>query len=198
MLALLSDDLLPENFRVDKVDADGLWVGKGGEGSFPLQEMSDGYRTIAALVLDMTRHIQAAYGELRGTSEDGHIAVTAPGVVLIDELDAHLHVTWQRRIGDWMTRHFPNIQFVVSSHSPYICQSASPGGLIRLPGPDEQRAPEVVDEDSYRRIVYGSGDDAAVPVKPGVRGADEAPVLTRTSLGRYDDDDGRAPGPASD
>jgi hypothetical protein len=52
------------------------------------------------------------------------------------------------------------MQFIVSSHSPYICQSADPGGLIRLPGVNEQEPPQVVSEDLYQRIVYGSGDDA--------------------------------------
>ena len=82
--------------------------------------------------------------------------------MLIDEVDAHLHVTWQRKIGDWMQDHFPNIQFIVTSHSPYICQAADEGGLIRLPGADEHQPPEVVDEDLYRRVVYGSGDDAVL------------------------------------
>ncbi|MEC4017800.1 AAA family ATPase [Streptomyces sp. H27-D2] len=161
---LLSDGLLPDDYQVRRVDSDGLWVAKKGlKRSYPLREMSDGYRTVAALVLDMTRQIQAAYGSLHVVStDDGGVAIGAPGVVLIDELDAHLHVTWQRHIGGWMRRHFPNIQFIVSSHSPYICQAADPGGLIRLPGPDERRPPEVVDEKLYQRIVYGSGDDAVL------------------------------------
>ncbi len=83
-----------------------------------------------------------------------------PGVVLIDEIDVHLHVTWQKKIGGWLKEHFPNVQFIVSSHSPYICQSADPGGLIRLPGVDEDVPPRVVDPDLHQRIVYGSGDDA--------------------------------------
>lgn len=164
VLRLLGDGLLPERYQITKVDSDGLWVAKSGnEQPYPLQEMSDGYRTVAALVLDIVRQIHAAYDDLATEPTDsGGIAVTAPGVVLIDEVDAHLHVTWQRRIGGWLREHFPNIQFIVSSHSPYICQDADPGGLIRLPGPDEHGPPTVVDEELYQRIVYGSGDDAAL------------------------------------
>jgi hypothetical protein len=140
-----------------------LWVvedGLKGPG-FPLKEMSDGYRTVAALVLDIVRQIHGVYGRLdTASTAGGGTAITQPGVVLIDEVDAHLHVTWQRKIGGWLQEHFLNIQFIVSNHSPYICQAADEGGLIRLPGVDEQQAPEVVAEDLYRRGVHGSGDNA--------------------------------------
>jgi energy-coupling factor transporter ATP-binding protein EcfA2 len=163
VLKLLADGLLPEDHQISGVDSDGLWVKRNDEQAYPLREMSDGYRTVAALVLDIVRQIHAAYGALdTEPADDGGIAVTAPGVVLIDEVDAHLHITWQRRIGDWLREHFPNIQFIVTSHSPYICQAADPGGLIRLPGPGEQAPPLVVEEELYQRIVYGSADDAAL------------------------------------
>jgi putative AbiEii toxin of type IV toxin-antitoxin system/AAA domain-containing protein len=165
VLRLLRDGLLPDRYQIERVTADGLWVVENGrkEPGFPLQEMSDGYRTVAALVLDIVRQIHGAYGELLTVpAADGGVAVWQPGVVLIDEVDAHLHVTWQRKIGGWLREHFPNIQFIVSSHSPYICQAADEGGLIRLTGVDEQQAPEVVAEDLYRRVVYGSGDDAVL------------------------------------
>ncbi|KAA0935788.1 AAA family ATPase [Streptomyces apricus] len=165
ILELLSDDLLPDDYRALRVTSDGLWVAPGGdmERAYPLREMSDGFRTVAALVLDIVRQLQNAYGTLdAATDAEGHTVVRMPGVVIIDEVDAHLHVTWQRRIGGWLRTHFPRIQFIVTSHSPYICQAADPGGLIRLPGPEERRAPEVVDEALYRRVVYGSGDDAVL------------------------------------
>jgi predicted ATP-binding protein involved in virulence len=156
-LRLLSDGLLPDDHKVDDVTSDGLWVTCGGN-RFPLRETSDGYRTVTALVVDLLKQIHDAYGELQ---VEGN-TVTAPGVVIIDEVDAHLHVSWQQRIGGWLKAHFPNIQFIVTTHSPYICQAADPGGLIRLPGPDEQLPPHVVDQDLYERVVYGSGDDAVL------------------------------------
>ncbi|MEW2326103.1 AAA family ATPase [Streptomyces griseoincarnatus] len=166
VLALLRDGLLPDRYQVRRITADGLWVselGVAAKNQFPLREMSDGYRTVAALVLDIVRHMYAAYGRLTtGPTPDGGTAILEPGIVLIDEVDAHLHVTWQRKIGDWLRAHFPNIQFIVTSHSPYICQAADEGALIRLPGPEEARPPAVVPEDLYRRVVYGSADDAAL------------------------------------
>ena len=160
-LAILEDELLPDDYRIDSVDSEGLWVLHGNH-RFPLREMSDGYRTVAALVVDILKQIHDAYGELVLDTQDGVPCVPAPGVVIIDEIDAHLHVSWQKRIGGWLKAHFPNIQFIVTTHSPYICQAADPGGLIRLPGPDENSPVETVPQDLYDRIIFGSGDDAVL------------------------------------
>jgi hypothetical protein len=160
-LRVLGDGLLPDGHQIKRVDSDGLWVDNVGA-EFPLREMSDGYRTVAALVVDLIKQIFGAYGELWTDFSGEHPMITAPGVVIIDEVDAHLHVSWQKRIGGWLKTHFPNIQFIVTTHSPYICQAADEGGLIRLPGPDEQEPPRVVDQQLYQRIVYGSGDDAVL------------------------------------
>lgn len=162
---LLSDGLLPDGYRAIRVTADGLWIAPADdpERVYPLREMSDGFRTVASLVLDIVRQLQSSYGTLDFIEDDdGHPVVRMPGVVIIDEVDAHLHVTWQQRIGEWLRTHFPRIQFIVTSHSPYICQAADPGGLIRLPSPGEERGPEVVDDELYQRIIYGSGEDTVL------------------------------------
>lgn len=161
ILRLLNDGLLPDGSEVRRVDADGLWIFRDGV-EMPLDQVSDGYRTVAALVTDILRRLYDAYGSLTlRDSADGHVCCDLPGVVLIDEVDSHLHVSWQQRIGTWLTRHFPRIQFLVTTHSPFICQSASPGGLVRLPAPGEERQLEKVSEDTWRSVVNG-GADAAV------------------------------------
>lgn len=161
-LAVLGDGLLPDGYRVEDVDSEGLWVSRDGQ-RFPLREMSDGFRTVAALVVDILKQIHDAFGDTPFTAlGENALLRLVPGVVIIDEIDAHLHVSWQRRIGPWLTSHFPRIQFIVTTHSPYICQAADPGGLIRLPGVDEERPPGVIDQDLYDRVVYGSGDDAVL------------------------------------
>jgi hypothetical protein len=161
VLDLLSDGLLPDGFTAVKVDSRGLWV-RHDSREFPLREISDGHRTVAALVLDIVRGLYEFYGRLNVHKSEAGVSIRSPGIVLIDEIDAHLHVSWQKRIGGWLTKHFPRIQFIVTTHSPYICQSADPGGLFRLPGPGEKTGPRKVDESLYRRIIYGSGDDAAL------------------------------------
>jgi len=164
---LLSDGLLPDGFEVRKVDSDGLWV-SNGESEFPLREMSDGYRAVTALVVDIVRQLSMAYPDLRLSQRNGVPSLPHPGVILIDEIDAHLHVSWQQKIGTWLKAHFPGIQFIVTTHSPYICQSADPGGLILLPRPSEHRAPQIIGRDLYQRVVYGSGDDAILSELFGV------------------------------
>ena len=160
-IRILADGLLPDHYEVSEVDSDGIWVISRGH-RFPLREMSDGYRSVAALVVDLIKQFHDCYGDLHFKVRDGVPMVTSPGIVIIDEVDAHLHVSWQRQIGTWMKTHFPNVQFIVTTHSPYICQAADPGGLIRLPGPSEDEPPQVVDQDLYDRVVYGSGDDAVL------------------------------------
>jgi len=159
VLGVLGDGLLPDGLRVAGVSSDGLAVrGEGGE--FPLDGMSQGVRTAVALAVsliwELVREDPAAFLQRR----EGRFVVSRPGIVLIDEIDAHLHVTWQQRIGYWLKEHFPEIQFLVTTHSPYICQAADPNGLIRLGAPGDRTAPAVADEELYRRVVYGSGDDA--------------------------------------
>ncbi|RFU41244.1 AAA family ATPase [Actinomadura logoneensis] len=168
VLRLLGDGLLPDGFHIVRVDSAGLWVRQADGREMPLRRMSDGYRTVGALVVDIVRRMHASFGTLEIEERDGVPTLPYPGVVLIDEVDAHLHVSWQKKIGGWLKAHFPKIQFIVTTHSPYICQNADPGGLIRLPGPDEPEPPRVVDEDLYHRVVYGSGDDAVLSELFGV------------------------------
>jgi len=167
VIGLLNDGLLPDDLVVERVDSDGLWVRQHGV-SLPLESLSDGYRTTAALVMDIVRHLHRCHGDgdikfERIEIEEGtEIRILMGGVVLIDEIDLHLHVSWQQRIGFWLKRHFPNIQFIVATHSPFICQAADPRGLIRLPAPGEDRPAEQVPEDVYHTVVNGSIDDAVL------------------------------------
>jgi predicted ATP-binding protein involved in virulence len=54
------------------------------------------------------------------------------GIVLIDEVDIHLHPTWQRKILNQLRQTFPNIQFIVTTHSPLVAASAKEGELFVL------------------------------------------------------------------
>lgn len=161
VLELLGDGLLPDRSTVDHVDSDGLWLTRDGV-TLPLEQVSDGYRTTAALVVDIARRLHATYGALPTSRHNGHVVCSLPGVVLIDEVDAHLHVGWQQALGFWLTSRFPNIQFLVTTHSPFICQAASARGLIRLPAPGEERQIEHVEDHLLNAIVNGSADDAVM------------------------------------
>lgn len=165
VLRLLNDGLLPGHVQVEGIDSSGLKV-RTPDAELPLAELSDGYRTVVALVIDIVRHLYHYYTSLaieEFADEQGACPrVLHPGVVLIDEVELHLHVSWQKRIGFWLKRHFPNIQFIVTTHSPFVCQAADPRGLIRLPAPGEDRPVEHVSEELYYTVVNGSADDAVM------------------------------------
>jgi len=154
---LLNDGLLPMAWvRAIRYDADGLWLSTHDGAELPVGDLSDGYRAVIALVLDLVRALDKTYGGV--SYEDGR--VTNPGVVLIDEVDAHLHVSWQQRIGPWLKAHFPRVQFLVTSHSPFVCQAADANGLIVLPTPGTSEVARIADETLYRKAVHGTVDEA--------------------------------------
>jgi len=160
VLALLNDGLLPDHSTVDRVDSDGLWV-KRGSSVLELRDLSDGYRV--ALVIDIIRHMVGAFGSLRVVRTNGSpLYVDMPAVVLIDEADAHLHVSWQQRIGFWLSERFPEVQFLVTTHSPFTCQAATAGGLYTLAGPGERRGAQPVDEGTFKKVVNGTANDAVL------------------------------------
>ncbi len=137
VIEILNDELMPNGMQIDRVDSDGLWLKDAHGCALAWGEMSDGYRTALALLADILRHLFNTFGEEQVTQrdKDGKLSITAAGVVLIDEVDAHLHPDWQREIGFWLKRHFPRLQFLVTTHSPLICQAADQNGLFVLPSP---------------------------------------------------------------
>jgi predicted ATP-binding protein involved in virulence len=160
LLEIMSDDLMPNQITVDRVDSDGLWLRDRNGLTLAWSEMSDGYRSALALLTDILRHLISTYG-LDGLIErdlDNRIVITKSGVVLIDEIDAHLHPEWQRDMGFWLKRHFPNIQFLVTTHSPLICQAADPNGLFVLPEPGSDHQPKALLEEEYNTVIASRPD----------------------------------------
>ncbi|MGK4008561.1 AAA family ATPase [Sorangium sp. So ce1036] len=100
--------------------------------SLPFGALSDGQRNLIAVAADIA---------WRATQLNPHLGAEAParatGVVLIDEVDLHLHPAWQWRVLDDLLRAFPGLQFVVTTHSPQVMSSA-PRGAVRLLDPDHQ------------------------------------------------------------
>lgn len=90
-------------------------------------ELSDGYRNIVAVAADLA--IKAAM--LNPQLAERSLEMT-PGVVLIDELDLHLHPKWQRRVIGDLRRTFPMLQFICTTHSPQLIGQARPDEIIQL------------------------------------------------------------------
>lgn len=112
-----------------------LYVEKNGE-KFDIRQLSDGERSFIALVCDLGRRLALANPELKNPLEGA-------GVVLIDELELHLHPKWQREAVRKLRKTFPNIQFIATTHSPFIIQSLNEGELINL---DPKEFGEYADE----------------------------------------------------
>lgn len=160
LLEILRDDLMPNQITIDRVDSDGLWLRDRNGLQLAWSEMSDGYRAALALLADILRHLVNAYGfdGLAERDANGKLRVVRPGVVMIDEIDAHLHPEWQQQIGFWLKAHFPKIQFLVTTHSPIICQAADPNGLFVLPEPGSAQEPRALSDEEYRRIIASRPD----------------------------------------
>lgn len=160
LIELLQDDLMPNQITIDRVDSDGLWLKDRNGVQLAWNEMSDGYRAALALLSDILRHLINAYGVqgLTRRGQDGRLEVVRSGVVLIDEIDAHLHPEWQREIGFWLKKHFPKIQFLVTTHSPIICQAADPNGLFVLPEPGSDAQPHALSTEDYQRVIASRPD----------------------------------------
>lgn len=101
-----------------------LTVKKGGA-RLSLQQLSDGERSFIAVLGDLVRRLGLANPGLANPLL-GH------GVVLIDELELHLHPRWQREVVEKLRMSFPNVQFIATTHSPFVIQSLRPGELITL------------------------------------------------------------------
>ena len=160
ILEILCDDLMPNQITIDRVDSDGLWLRDRNGLQLAWTEMSDGYRAALALLADILRHLVKTYG-FEGLAErdaEGKLRIVRSGVVMIDEIDAHLHPEWQREIGFWLKAHFQNIQFLVTTHSPIICQAADPNGLFVLPEPGSSQEPRALSHDEYQRIIASRPD----------------------------------------
>jgi predicted ATP-binding protein involved in virulence len=129
--------------------ADGIWYDSDSEeialsmigNPQPFGNLSAGQRVMLALVADLairmvTQNNFLVPADVSGLDDEplpGVLAQT-PGVVLIDELDVHLHPKWQRTVVESLRKVFPRLQFISTTHSPFIVQSLREDELISLEG----------------------------------------------------------------
>jgi hypothetical protein len=151
-------ELLPHGTQLVDVDSSGVYFKDGSGTTVQVEQLSDGYRSVLSMTFELVRQLVNTYGASKVVHDirEGVMRINLPGVVLIDEIDAHLHPTWQRRIGQWFLRLFPRIQFIVTTHSPLICQAATKGSVWRLPVPDDPTAfAGRVGGKELKRLLYG-------------------------------------------
>lgn len=186
LLQILRDDFLPRAIRIEGISSSGLLLKDGNNVDLTWTAMSDGYRAALALLVDILRHMIQAFG-VENLVEDvnGRLQITHSGVVLIDEIDAHLHPEWQREIGFWLKGHFPKVQFLVTTHSPIILQAADPNGIFVLPEPGSSDKPRALTHDEYQKIIASRPDSILLSPAFGLENTRSQPVVEKRSRYSY-------------
>ena len=154
-----TNNLLPHGAKINKISSEGVEFIDGNNCTLLVEELSDGYCSILSMTFELIRQLVQVYG-VDQVFGDNNSKIIAPGVVLIDEIDVHLHPTWQKEIGIWFCQYFPNIQFIVSTHSPIICQAATQGTVYRLPKPGSHDSGQMITGQDLDRLLYGNVLDA--------------------------------------
>ncbi len=111
---------------------------KKGRAYLDIRKLSDGEKCIIALAGDLARRLAIA-------NPSAANALKAPGIVLIDEIELHLHPQWQRKIVPALRKIFPKCQFIITTHSPQVIADVRPESIFILDDCGEFEQPE----DSY-------------------------------------------------
>ncbi len=93
------------------------------DGDVPLGQLSEGYQAMAAWAGDLLFRMTEAF-------KDRKDPLAARGVMLIDEMDMHLHPVWKRNLVDFLDNAFPNLQIIATTHSPLSIQQCGEGELF--------------------------------------------------------------------
>lgn len=138
-------------------------------GTLPLSSLSSGIKIAVGLVVDLVSRIARA--NPRVGAED--LLQRASGIVLIDEVDLHLHPTWQQRVLPQLRRVFPRIQFIVTTHSPQVLSTVNASEI------------RIIDGNSVYSVDFAAGLRSDI-VMAKVLGTDPEPALPiNEALDRY-------------
>ena len=114
---LLDEESIHIEYDYKKYD---FKIRQNGREPFSFNELSDGYSSVIYIVSDLILRMDKNW-----LLEDKISEYDYQGIVLIDELETHLHIELQKKIFPFLTKFFPRIQFIVTTHSPYILNSIS-------------------------------------------------------------------------
>ena len=125
VVRLINRILRSERFTfTEQLDGGDYRFERGGT-QVPFQSLSDGYRAFIGWVADLLYHV--CFG-----CPSGKKLVDNRGIVLVDEVDLHLHPKWQMSVVETVAKSLPRMQFVMTSHSPLIAGSLERTNVIRL------------------------------------------------------------------
>ena len=114
---LLDEESIHIEYDYKKYD---FKIRQNGREPFSFNQLSDGYSSVIYIVSDLILRMDKNW-----LLEDKISEYDYQGIVLIDELETHLHIELQKKIFPFLTKFFPKIQFIVTTHSPYILNSIS-------------------------------------------------------------------------
>ena len=120
--SLLGNDF--KDLRVRRKDGLRMTVKKGDE-ELIVEQLSDGEKSLLALAGDLARRLAIAKPSLPDPLQGS-------AVVLIDEIEQHLHPAWQRQVISSLTKTFPNCQFIITTHSPQVISKVQPESIYIL------------------------------------------------------------------
>ncbi|HCN8290783.1 TPA: ATP-binding protein, partial [Escherichia coli] len=109
---LFEDESLTLDFNLAELR---IYLKQNGKAPFRLDQLSSGFSSVLSIYADLLVKVELEKLARHEIS----------GIVLIDEIDAHLHVTLQKKVFSFFSSAFPNIQFIITTHSPFVVQSVS-------------------------------------------------------------------------
>jgi len=139
------------------------------EGTLPIASLASGTKIAAGLAIDLASRMARANPHLGADA----LLYQTPGIVLIDEVDLHLHPTWQQQIVPALRRTFPLVQFILSTHSPQVIATVESDN-IRILRDDRVDIP---------RFAYGLRPEAVLARVQDTNPNPDVPA--RTVLNRY-------------
>lgn len=110
------------SIKADQGDPTGIRF-KTGSSLVPFSGMSLGQQTTIAWALDLAWRLVRLY-------PDSKTPLNEPAIVLVDEIDLHLHPKWQQDLRDYLSQHFPATQFIATAHSPLMAQASLDANLV--------------------------------------------------------------------
>lgn len=178
-------EIRPLRFVIDRLAPDGTTR------TLRISQLSDGYRVVLGLAMDFARRLAQANSRMATDGMQIMNPLDLPAIALIDEVDLHLHPSWQQRVLTDLMQTFRDTQFIVTTHSPQVLSTVKREN-IRVVGPDARgkiiAAPPLA-------MTYGepSGDvlHSVMMVDPQPPVSEKADLQRLTELvdqGNYDGD----------
>jgi len=145
-----------------------------------LSSLGLGYRTTIAWMVDLAVRLFNRY-------PDSADPLAEPAIVLVDEIDLHMHPQWQRTIMEFLTERFPNTQFIVTAHSPLVVQAAQDANIVLLKREGDRvkiiNNPEIIENwrvDQVLTSVFEMPSARPAKIEPLLQRRKE--ILTKTKL----------------